>query len=77
MLQDVQAGEQRVVLISGEAGVGKSRLAEEPLRRRFDPRFSVIERRRAGRGWTNIRCVDRCFSAGKDGLIWWSGCPIH
>ena len=31
MLQDVQAGEQRVVLISGESGVGKSRVVEELL----------------------------------------------
>ena len=31
MLQDVQAGEQRVVLISGESGVGKTRLVEELL----------------------------------------------
>ena len=31
MLKDVQAGEQRVVLISGESGVGKTRLVEELL----------------------------------------------
>ena len=31
MLKDVQAGEQRVVLISGESGVGKSRVVEELL----------------------------------------------
>ncbi len=31
MLRDVQAGEQRVVLISGESGVGKTRLVEELL----------------------------------------------
>ena len=31
MLKDVQAGKQRVVLISGESGVGKTRLVEELL----------------------------------------------
>ncbi len=31
MLQDVQAGKQRAVLISGESGVGKTRLVEELL----------------------------------------------
>ena len=62
MLKNVLVGEQRVVLISGEAGAGKSRLVEELLgdARVYD--FLSLKSAGRGRGRTNLRCVDRCFS---------------
>ena len=47
MLKDVQAGKQRVVLIAGEAGVGKSRLVEELLGDALIHDFLCLK----GEGW--------------------------
>ena len=74
VLRDVQAGKQRVVLISGEAGVGKTRLIEELLGDALIHDFLCLKSAGQEEGGQIYGALIDAFQGTAD---WWQNYPIH